>query len=110
MSHMHHQCSWLNICGTPLAAGSLFISYTIKTFGALIFATIMTTRQLLSILLSCFLFMHPLSLGQWWVWAALGAEWMVEEGDACLDQWSGCTSVDVWVAGGAADQLDIACR
>lgn len=45
--------------------GALFISYTIKTFGALIFATIMTTRQFLSILLSCILFAHPLSLGQW---------------------------------------------
>jgi adenosine 3'-phospho 5'-phosphosulfate transporter B2 len=51
---------WLVCC-----AGSLFISFTIKTFGALIFATIMTTRQFLSILLSCFLFLHPLSLGQW---------------------------------------------
>uniref|UniRef100_A0A7S3VIB7 Sugar phosphate transporter domain-containing protein n=1 Tax=Dunaliella tertiolecta TaxID=3047 RepID=A0A7S3VIB7_DUNTE len=47
------------------STGALFISYTIKTFGALIFATIMTTRQFLSILLSCFLFLHPLSLGQW---------------------------------------------
>ncbi len=45
--------------------GALFISYTIKTFGALVFATIMTTRQFLSILLSCILFAHPLSLGQW---------------------------------------------
>ncbi len=45
-------------------AGALFISYTIKSFGALIFATIMTTRQFLSILLSCFLFLHPLSFGQ----------------------------------------------
>jgi solute carrier family 35 (adenosine 3'-phospho 5'-phosphosulfate transporter), member B2 len=44
--------------------GQLFISYTIKTFGALLFATVMTTRQFLSILLSCFLFFHPLSLGQ----------------------------------------------
>ncbi|KXZ52167.1 hypothetical protein GPECTOR_10g796 [Gonium pectorale] len=45
--------------------GALFISYTIKTFGALVFATIMTTRQFLSILLSCVLFAHPLSGGQW---------------------------------------------
>jgi len=45
--------------------GSLFISYTIKSFGALAFATIMTTRQFLSILLSCLLFAHPLSEGQW---------------------------------------------
>lgn len=45
--------------------GALFISYTIKTFGSLVFATIMTTRQFLSILLSCVLFAHPLSGGQW---------------------------------------------
>ena len=45
--------------------GALFISYTIKTFGSLVFATIMTTRQFLSILLSCILFAHPLSGGQW---------------------------------------------
>jgi len=40
---------------------NLYISWTIKTFGALIFATIMTTRQFTSILLSCFLFNHPLT-------------------------------------------------
>ena len=45
--------------------GQFFISYTIKNFGALVFATIMTTRQFLSILLSTLLFLHPLSLGQW---------------------------------------------
>ena len=45
--------------------GQLFISHTIKTYGALIFATVMTTRQFISILLSCILFAHPLSLGQW---------------------------------------------
>ena len=48
--------------------GTLFISYTIKTFGSLVFATIMTTRQFLSILLSCLLFAHPLSAGQWCAW------------------------------------------
>eukprot|EP00899_Mesostigma_viride_P022885 jgi/Mesvir1/3781/Mv08188-RA.1 len=45
--------------------GQMFISYTIRTYGALVFATIMTTRQFLSILLSCILFGHPLSIGQW---------------------------------------------
>lgn len=47
------------------AIGQIFILITIKEFGALLFATIMTTRQFISILLSCILFMHPLSLGQW---------------------------------------------
>ncbi|PSC76775.1 UDP-galactose UDP-glucose transporter 5 [Micractinium conductrix] len=45
--------------------GQLFISHTIKTFGALLFATVMTTRQFISILLSCILFAHPLTAGQW---------------------------------------------
>jgi adenosine 3'-phospho 5'-phosphosulfate transporter B2 len=40
---------------------NLFISWTIKTYGALIFATIMTTRQFISILTSCIMYMHPLS-------------------------------------------------
>ena len=61
----HPDCFW-NILVLSLAAtvAQLFISYTIKTFGALLFATVMTTRQFLSILLSCFMFLHPLSLGQ----------------------------------------------
>ena len=45
--------------------GQLCILYTIREFGALLFATIMTTRQLLSILLSCVLFLHPLTAQQW---------------------------------------------
>ncbi|KAK3244938.1 hypothetical protein CYMTET_45472 [Cymbomonas tetramitiformis] len=45
--------------------GQLIILYTIKEFGALLFATVMTTRQFLSILFSCFLFAHPLSAVQW---------------------------------------------
>jgi hypothetical protein len=61
----HPDCLW-NIMALSLAAtiAQLFISYTIKTFGALLFATVMTTRQFLSILLSCVLFIHPLSTGQ----------------------------------------------
>ena len=47
------------------AIGQLFILHTIREFGALIFATVMTSRQFLSILLSCLLFMHPLSAMQW---------------------------------------------
>ncbi|KAK1312906.1 UDP-galactose/UDP-glucose transporter 5 [Acorus calamus] len=46
-------------------ASQFFISYTIRTFGALTFATIMTTRQLVSILLSCVWFGHPLSWEQY---------------------------------------------
>ncbi|GAX76374.1 hypothetical protein CEUSTIGMA_g3820.t1 [Chlamydomonas eustigma] len=62
----HPEALW-NVIYLSLSAtiGALFISYTIKTFGSLVFATIMTTRQFLSILLSCLLFAHPLSIGQW---------------------------------------------
>lgn len=45
--------------------GQFFITYTIKSQGAHLFATVMTTRQLLSILLSCIIFRHPLTLWQW---------------------------------------------
>mmetsp|Transcript_13560 Transcript_13560/g.16297 ORF Transcript_13560/g.16297 Transcript_13560/m.16297 type:complete len:383 (-) Transcript_13560:356-1504(-) len=52
----------LSICAT---CGQLIILYTIREFGALLFATIMTTRQFLSILLSCLIFVHPLTFTQW---------------------------------------------
>jgi len=45
--------------------GQIVIYTTIKEFGALTFATIMTTRQFLNILLSCLIFLHPLTPGQW---------------------------------------------
>merc|ERR1711879_768725 len=51
----------LSLCATM---GQLSIYYTIKNFGALFFATVMTTRQVVSIFLSCMIFFHPLSLGQ----------------------------------------------
>jgi len=54
--------SILSVCAT---VAQLFILYTIKNFGALVFATIMTTRQFMSILLSCLIFVHPLGLQQW---------------------------------------------
>lgn len=41
------------------------IVHTIRNFGSLVFATIMTTRQFLSILVSCIVFRHQLSVGQW---------------------------------------------
>ena len=44
--------------------GQLFILFTIREFGSLVFATIMTSRQFLSILLSCIIFMHPLTAPQ----------------------------------------------
>lgn len=43
------------------ATGQLFIFYTIQSFGPVIFTIIMTIRMMLSIMLSCFLYNHPLS-------------------------------------------------
>ncbi|KAK6786130.1 hypothetical protein RDI58_014655 [Solanum bulbocastanum] len=61
----HHDCFFdIALLSTVATASQFFISYTIRTFGALTFATIMTTRQLLSILLSCLWFGHPLSWEQ----------------------------------------------
>lgn len=58
--------------------GQLFILHTIKNFGALIFAAVMTTRQFLSILVSSILFNNRLSEGQWY--ASLSAS-------ACDRRW-----------------------
>lgn len=52
-------CFLLSICS---AAGQLIIFYTISTFGAVVFTLIMTLRQAFAILLSCFLYSHPISL------------------------------------------------
>lgn len=62
-----HPEALVNIMALSAAAtcGSLCISYTIKSFGALTFAQIMTLRQFLSIVLSSMVFMHPLTTGQW---------------------------------------------
>ena len=43
------------------AIGQLFIFYTISTFGPLVFTTIMVTRQMFSILLSCIIYQHSLA-------------------------------------------------
>ncbi|KAK3007633.1 hypothetical protein RJ639_015344 [Escallonia herrerae] len=61
----HNDCFFdIAVLSTVATASQFFISYTIRTFGALTFATIMTTRQLVSILLSCVWFGHPVSWEQ----------------------------------------------
>ncbi|CAL5223690.1 g6242 [Coccomyxa viridis] len=55
----------ISVLSLSATAGQLFILHTIKTFGALIFAAVMTTRQFLSILVSSVLFNNRLSEGQW---------------------------------------------
>lgn len=62
----HPKClSDILLLSSTAVASQFIIAHTIKTYGALAFATIMTTRQFLSILSSCILFGHPLSTGQW---------------------------------------------
>ena len=43
------------------AVGQLFIYYTVRTFGPLPFTIIMTTRQLISIILSCLIYGHEIA-------------------------------------------------
>ena len=47
------------------ATGQLFIFYTIKEFGPVIFTIMMTTRQVFSLFLSCLLFSHKLEPLGW---------------------------------------------
>ncbi|MCL4122508.1 UNVERIFIED_CONTAM: hypothetical protein GTU68_034312 [Idotea baltica] len=57
-------CIILSVCS---ATGQLFIYYTISSFGPIVFVIIMTIRQGLAILLSCILYMHPITL-----WGLMG--------------------------------------
>ena len=41
----------------------LFIFYTIKKFGPIVFTIMMTTRQMLSMIVSCFVYGHSLGGG-----------------------------------------------
>jgi solute carrier family 35 (adenosine 3'-phospho 5'-phosphosulfate transporter), member B2 len=52
----------LSLCS---CLGQIVIMMTVKEFGALVFATVMTTRQFLNILLSCLIYLHPLTAAQW---------------------------------------------
>ncbi len=49
----------LSICS---AIGQLFIFYTISTFGPVVFTLVMTSRQVISITISCLIYGHVLSL------------------------------------------------
>jgi solute carrier family 35 (adenosine 3'-phospho 5'-phosphosulfate transporter), member B2 len=44
------------------ATGQLFIFYTIKRFGPVVFTLIMTTRQMISLVFSCLLYGHQIKL------------------------------------------------
>ena len=56
---------WILALSASSAAVQLVISFTIKQYGAVVFATIMTTRQFFAILLSSVVFWRPLSTWQW---------------------------------------------
>ncbi len=55
----------MTVLSITSATGQLFIFYTIKEFGPVIFTIIMTIRQILSLLLSCFLYGHSLLIMSW---------------------------------------------
>lgn len=70
-SEIHFHFFMFSICST---IGQLFIFYTIKNFGAVVFTLIMTTRILLSIALSCILYGHQVTgLGFLGLMVVLGA-------------------------------------
>lgn len=50
------------ILSVASAVGQLFIFYTIKEHGPVIFTIMMTTRQIFSLVLSCIIFAHPISI------------------------------------------------
>jgi adenosine 3'-phospho 5'-phosphosulfate transporter B2 len=57
-SEIHFHFFMFSICST---IGQIFIFYTIKNFGAVVFTLIMTCRVLLSIAVSCVLYGHKVS-------------------------------------------------
>lgn len=74
----NHSEMWLHlllfcICST---IGQLFIFYTVKSFGAVIFSIIMSMRILLSTLLSCLVYNHPITeMGYLGMIIVFGAIW-----------------------------------
>ena len=66
---LNHAAIWDNVViAITSASGQLFIYYTIRKFGPVVFTIIMTTRQMFSMILSTVAFGH--SLG---VWSYVGA-------------------------------------
>jgi len=64
---LNHSDFFLNslLLSASAAFGQLIILLTIKEFGALFFATVMTIRQIISIVISCLVYRHPLTISQW---------------------------------------------
>lgn len=55
----------MSVLSVTSATGQLFIFYTLKEFGPVTFAIIMTTRQILSLFFSLLLFGHSISMVGW---------------------------------------------
>lgn len=62
-----HPQAWVYITAVSSVATifQYFVSYTIRVYGALNFATLMTARQFLSIIASCIIYDHHFTIGQW---------------------------------------------
>jgi len=60
-----HFAMYVILLSVAVLFGQVAIYATIQRFGALAFSTIMTTRQMISIVLSSFIFWNPLTLLQW---------------------------------------------
>ena len=50
------------IMGVTAGVGQTIIFYTIQNFGAVIFATVMTTRMVISVLISIWYYEHPMTV------------------------------------------------
>lgn len=57
--------TYITAVSSVAAVIQYFVAYTIKNYGALNFATLMTARQFLSVIASCIVFKHSFTLGQW---------------------------------------------
>jgi solute carrier family 35 (adenosine 3'-phospho 5'-phosphosulfate transporter), member B2 len=68
--HRHpHAVVYITAVSSVATIIQYFVAYTIKTYGALNFATLMTARQFFSVIASSVIFQHRFSHGQWCVTA-----------------------------------------
>mmetsp|Transcript_101677 Transcript_101677/g.291404 ORF Transcript_101677/g.291404 Transcript_101677/m.291404 type:complete len:335 (+) Transcript_101677:146-1150(+) len=65
MAHNPTACSHILVNAVTSATGQLFIFYTVLKFGPVVLTIIMNTRQMMSMIVSCILFDHPLSMGSY---------------------------------------------
>ena len=89
-SEIHMHFFLFSVCST---IGQLLIFYTIKNFGAVVFTIIMTTRVLMSIALSCYMYGHNVSdtgfFGLILVMAAIGYRIRMKAQGTQLIKWKG---------------------